>query len=611
KTRLATQAAAELGERYPGGVWWVPLAPLRDPGLVLATAGQALGAKAGLAEHIADASMLLLFDNFEQVVEAAADVAALLAACPHLDLLVTSRERLHVTGEHEYPVPPRVHEEGVGFFLARARAVQPDFEADPAVSEICRRLDELPLALELAAARVKVLSSGQILARLEQRLPLLTGGARDLPERQRTLRAAIDWSYELLPPAEQRLFARLAVFRGGCTLEAAEEVAEADLDTLQSLVDKSLLRHTDERFWMLETIREFATERLAASGEAEELGRLHAEHFLALAEQAEPHLDKNPEEWLDRLEAEHDNFRAALDRPEASGDSQLALRLAGALAAFWEACHLTEGSHRLENLLAGDERPTAARAKALDAAALMARQSGNSATARLRAEQALALHRELGDARGTANSGVMLGLAAADEGDFSRARQLFDDSATLFREAGDEDNALFATRLLAWMYEELGDGERARAMYGDNLSRARALGNRQLEGQTLGALASLALEQGRTRDAVSMMKDVLRIDRDRGVHLQTALDLCRFARALALAGGAGADAARLLSSAEAIRDEIGAGVPRFLGRVNEEALTAIRAQLDDAAFAEAWEEGQALAADDAIALALGELERDA
>ncbi len=200
KTRLALQAAAELGARYPHGVWWVPLAPLRDPELVLETAGQALGAKDGLAEHIADRSLLLLFDNFEQVVEAAADVAGLLAACPNLDLLVTSREPLHVTGEQEYPVPPLVHEEGVGLFLARARAVEPGFQADDAVSEICRRLDDLPLALELAAARVKALSPAQILERLEQRLPLLTGGASDLPERQRTLRATIEWSYDLLTP---------------------------------------------------------------------------------------------------------------------------------------------------------------------------------------------------------------------------------------------------------------------------------------------------------------------------------------------------------------------------------------------------------------------------
>src|SRR5439155_25477948 len=215
KTRLAAQAAAVLSERYPSGTWWLPLAPLREPELVLATAAQVLGSKNGLAERIADKSMLLLFDNFEQVVDAAPDVAALLDDCPNLDLLVTSRERLRVTAEQEYPVPPLVHEEGIGFFATRARAVKPDYEPDAAVSEICRRLDDLPLALELAAARVKVLSSQQILDRLEARLPLLTGGARDLPERQRTLSATIEWSYELLEEDERRLFAHLAVFSGG------------------------------------------------------------------------------------------------------------------------------------------------------------------------------------------------------------------------------------------------------------------------------------------------------------------------------------------------------------------------------------------------------------
>ena len=282
-------------------------------------------------------------------------------------------------------------------------------------------------------------------------------------------------------------------------------------------------------------------------------------------------------------------------------------RLAGALAGFWETGHLTEGWQRLEDLLSRDERASAARAKALVGAALMARQSGDAATARLRAEQALLLHRELGDPWGTANSGVMLGLAVADEGDFSRARQLFDDSAALFRDVGDEDNALFATRLLAWAYEELGDLERARAMHENNLVRARALANKQLEAQTLGALASLALGEGRARDAVSIMKDVLRIDRDRGEPLQIAFDLSRFARALALAGGAEADAARLLSRAESLREEIGAGAPPYLVRTNEEALAAIRAQLDEGAFAEAWEQGRALTVDEALALALEEL----
>ena len=247
KTRLGLEAVAALAEKYPQGVWWVPLASLRDPELVLGAAAQALGARDALAAHIGDKRLLMLFDNFEQVIDAADRLAELLASCPRLELLVTSREPLHLAGEQEYPVPPLAPDEGVDFFLARARAVDPAFRADDAVAAICRRLDELPLALELAAARVKALSPTQILDRLERRLPLLTGGPRDLPERHRTLRATIDWSYDLLSNEEQQLFRRLGVFAGGCTLEAVEDVVGAHLDTLQSLVEKSLVRFSNSR----------------------------------------------------------------------------------------------------------------------------------------------------------------------------------------------------------------------------------------------------------------------------------------------------------------------------------------------------------------------------
>ncbi len=338
KTRLALQAAAELRARYPHDVWWVPLALVRDPRLVLPATGQALGVSGSdLAAYIADRSMLILFDNFEQVIDAAAEVADLLTSCPNLHLLVTSREPLHLAAEQAYAVPPLVHDDAVELFLARARAVKPDFRTDDAVSGICRRLDELPLALELAAARVTTLSPAQILERLEQRLPLLTGGARDMPERQQTLRAAIDWSYELLEPGEQRLLARLAVFHGGCTLEAAERVADADVDTLQALVDQSLLRHEEDRYSMLETIRDYAVERLEAVGDAAAARARHSEYFLALAEDLEPNVaaSRQTGEWLDRLEREHDNLQAALDGLEVSGDSDRALRLVGAVSWSW------------------------------------------------------------------------------------------------------------------------------------------------------------------------------------------------------------------------------------------------------------------------------------
>ena len=270
---------------------------------------------------------------------------------------------------------------------------------------LCRRLDNLPLAVELAAARTSVLSPAQIVERLSKRLDLLKGG-RDAEARQQTLRATIDWSHELLEEDEKRLLARLAVFAGGCTLVAAEQVAEAHLDTLQSLVEKSLLRHTNERFWTLETIREYAAERLEESSEAEELGRRHAEHFLALGEEAYPHLHGgSPGEWFERLEREHDNLRAALDWLEASAETERVLQLAGALEEFWGVKgHLAEGRRRIESALSADERPTAARARALNGAADLATASGDPATARLRAEEGLALYRTLGSNRGIANA---------------------------------------------------------------------------------------------------------------------------------------------------------------------------------------------------------------
>jgi predicted ATPase len=607
KTRLALQAAGGLADRYRQGVWWVPLAPLRDPQLVLTAAGPVVGAQDGLAEHIGDRSLLLLFDNFEHVVDAAADLAGLLASCPNLDLLVTSREPLHVMGEQEYAVPPLEHDEGVGFFLARAKAVRPEFEADEAVSAICRRLDELPLALELAAARVKALSTAQILERLEQRLPLLTGGARDLPERQRTLRATIEWSYELLTPEEQRLFARLAVFSGGCTLEAAEEVADADLDTLQSLVDKSLLRHSEERFWMLETIREYAAERLEESGEADELRRRHARRLLALAEALEPKVRKESirggREGLDRLEHEHDNLRAALDQLEESGEAEFALRLTAALADFWERRgHVTEGRRRLEGALAADKRPTATRAAALNGAAELALAAGDNAAGRRHAEEALAIHRALGDVWGASVSLQRIGCALIEEGDRAKAQQLLEESIRGLLETGDEHLALWTTRTLAWSYHNAGDLERARAVHEDNLRQARSLENERVAAAILGSLAMIAVREGRIEDAFSLLRESLPTWRDFGDRLEIAIDLGHAAHALAFAGRAG-PAARLLSCSEAFLEEIG-GAESWVVRMNEDTLAAIRTKLDEAALAEAWEQGRTLTLDKAVALAL-------
>lgn len=609
KTRLAAHAAGLASDGYADGVWWVPLAPLRDPTLVIETAAAVVGAENGLGQHISDKSMLLLFDNFEQVVEAATDLASLLGDCPNLDLLVTSREPLHIAGEQEYMVPPLVPEEGVAFFLARAKAVRPGFQLDASVSEICRRLDDLPLALELAAARVKALSTSQILERLEQRLPLLIGGPRDLPERQRTLRATIEWSYDLLSSQEQRLFSRLAVFRGGCTLGAAEEVAEADLDVLQSLVDKSLARHSNERYWLLETIRDYADEQLEAAGEGEELRQRHAGYFMQLAEDAEPYIRGTAREGegLDRLEPELDNLRAAFDRLQAAGESQLTLQLAGALWKFWNfRAHMTEGERRLGDALRADERPTAARARALVGAAGLA-LGIDRARARLRAEEALELNRALDDPAGTALSTYLLGYVCAEEGDFARALPLFEESLLAFRELRDDHYTLLASWAVAWMCEQLGDLERARAIDEESLPVARALGNVRMEAMFVDRLAESAIDEGRIQDALSMLTDTLRLYRELRAPVSTAESISHLARALAAAGNFD-HAARLVACSETLLEEVEVAVPSEMARRHQKLLPTIREKLDEATFAEAWEQGRRITVDEAVALALASLE---
>jgi predicted ATPase/class 3 adenylate cyclase len=604
KTRLGLQAAADASERYPDGVFWVPLAPLRDPELVLVTAGQALGAKDGLAEYLADKSLLLLFDNFEHVVEAASGLSELLASCPNVRLLVTSRELLRVPGEQVYPVPPLEPDDGTELFVARARAVLPSFVASDAVPELCGRLENLPLALELAAARVRVLSPEQLVERLSQRLDLLKGG-RGVDPRQQTLRATIEWSHELLNEDEQSLFARLAVFAGGCTLASAEAICDADLDTLGSLVDKSLVRVREGgRFWMLETIREYAAERLEESGEAELLQRRHAQHFLALGEEAEPNTRVYSGEWIGRLEQEHDNLRAALDHLAASGENELVLQLAGALSDFWHyGGHVAEGRHRLERALQGQERPTAARARALSGAAVTAYGSGDVPAARSIAERALKLHRRLGDPRGAAQDLNVLCLASIEEGNLEQAQHSAEESLALFRQAGDEHNTVAATRTLAFTYHSRGDLERARTLHESNLRQARALGFKETEAQTLGSLAMIAFEQGRLEDALALGKQNLLACRDLGSLHGIAQSLCRSASTFAVLAGKAETAARLLSCFEALREKIGVS-EAWVMRMNEQTRTAIRTRLDESAFAEAWEQGRALTIAEAVALAL-------
>jgi len=597
KTRLGIEAAAAVVPEFKAGVFWVGLAPLRDAALVTDTIAQTLGTKDVLAKHIGERELLLLLDNLEQVVESAPELATLVETCPNLKLLVTSRELLRVKGEVEYPVLPLAEPDAVELFCARART-----EPDDTVRELCGALDNLPLALELAAARAGVLSPKQILERLSKRLDLFKGG-RDADPRQQTLRATIAWSHELLSYEEQQLFARLAVFSGGCTLEAAEEVVEAKLDTLQSLVDKSLVRHTAERFWMLETIREYAAEQLEDSGEVNERRRRHAEWFLALAEDAYPHLRGSPTEWLNRLEREHDNLRAALDRLEVSGETQLALQLAGALYRFWYLRgHFAEGRPRLERLLDVDANRTAARARALNGAAVMAGSMGDPVMDRLRSEEALALHREIGDAWGIAYSVFSLGMAATEEADWTSARPYFEESLARFRELGEEHYALVAADGVAWTSRELGDLERSRAGHEDVLRQARAQHDWAIAASELDQLARFARDEGRIDDSLSMLAESLRIKRDLEMPGLIVENLSRLAETLAVAGRA-ETAAQLLAAAEALREEIG-GSHSWVIEANEKTLTQLRTQLNDATLAEAREHGRRLTIDEAVAFAL-------
>ena len=513
KTRLALQAAGLCSYSYPDGVYWVPLGALRDPELVLEAAAGALGAADSLVSYIGSKRLLLLFDNFEQVVEAASGLAELLASCHSLTLLVTSREPLHLTAEQVYPVPPFAHQEGVGFFLARARAVEPDFLPEEAVSEICRRLDDLPLALELAAVRVNALTAGQILERLEERLPLLTGGARDLPERHRTLRATIAWSYELLTETEQRLFRRLSVFAGGCTLAAAEEVAGADLDTLQSLVEKSLLRRTDERFWMLETIREYASDQLRESAEMDELQLRHAEAFLALAESANLSVEgigEPPRYELVIPEAE--NLRAAIDWAVAEVEFELAASIAVALEQYWVSSSPHEGVRRLDELVERD-LPAPLRARALRVRGGTSYIVGDFEEGTRWHELSLAEFRRLGDEAGIAHVLFRLAVEANRAGDSDRARALCGESMSLHPTTWGQAEVL---DLLGTIAFHEGRGDEALDLLEESARLAGEAGSVWAQAHSLLGYADCALRLGRCAAAAPAVRESLAISRPIG-----------------------------------------------------------------------------------------------
>jgi predicted ATPase/class 3 adenylate cyclase/DNA-binding CsgD family transcriptional regulator len=523
KTRLGLQVAAEASDKFTDGTWFVSLAPLSDPELVIPTIAETLAvpevADRSQLEHLKawlrERQILLLLDNFEHVVSAAMQVADLLGACPQLKMLVTSREVLHVRAEHAFPVPALVlpdpehlpdsvtlwQYEAVALFIERAQAVKPDFQVTntnaPAVAEICARLEGLPLAIELAAARTRMLPPQALLKRLGQRLQLLTSSLRDAPARQHTLRKTIQWSYDLLLPEEQQLFRRLSVFAGGCELSAVEAIchalgvqAAAVLDEVTSLVDKNLLRQTAEeeeepRFTMLETIREFGLEALAASREMEATRQAHTLYYLALAEEAAPELTgPRSAVWLQRLEREHDNLRAALawslEPAQTEFNPEMALRFGATLKEFWEVRgHNSEGRAFLEQaLVLCKGASTSARASALGVAAIFAYWLSDFHRQEELYQESLGLYRELGDTRGIASS--LRGLAVAAQGtNIAPAIVLREESVTLMRELGDKEALAWSLQNLADYLGIHGEYERAQALFEESLALFRDLGNKR------------------------------------------------------------------------------------------------------------------------------------
>ncbi len=660
KSRLGVQIAADLLQDFADGVCFVALAPLAGPSLVPSTVARALGVREvggqplveQLEEHVRDAHLLLVLDNFEHLLAAAPLVSALVAAGPRLKVLVTSRSVLRLSGEHTFPVPPltvpdprRLAATGddlvptlagydsVRLFTARAAAARPDFaltiENAWAVAQICHRLDGLPLAIELAAARVKVLSPPALLARLEHPLPLLTGGPRDLPARQQTLRSTIAWSHDLLAAPDQCLCRRLAVFAGGCTLAAAEAVCNVGgelggdvLDGLASLVDNSLLRQAtpadgEPRFVMLATVREYALERLEASGEAQTIRRRHAHLLLRLAEEAEPHLKGAARgRWVARLETEYDNLRTALSWLLTAGEAETSVRLAAALVPFWsERGHLSEGRDWLQRTLAagGPGLPASLRAKALSGAGMLAMLQSDAPAARALLEESLTLWRASGDAQGAADALGMLAHAVHFEGDIPAMVALAGQSLAVYRELDDRRGVAGALGQLGhalWHQQEFPS---ARALLAEALALLRGLDEGQATWNpftsithVLWSLGNVARDQGDYAAARSLYGEGLAAAQEQGGAFHVAVLLDSFA-SLAAAEGQAARAARLLGAAEAVRtasDVALAPVYRrdFYGAIIE----TVRAALDEETLKVAWAAGRAMSLQEAGRYALGD-----
>jgi len=641
KTRLALAVANTLNDAFPDGILVVQLAPLNDAALVVPAIagvlriteqpGQSLLGQINTA--ISDRRLLLVLDNVEHVIAAAPAIGDILASCPNLTVLATSRTPLRLYNEREYPVRPLALPDpaslssgadllsfgATALFIERAARVNAEISATNSnaatITEICRRLDGLPLAIELAAARTKMLSPQAIIDRLERRLPLLSGGARDLPARQQTMRAAIAWSYDLLTPDEQHLFRALAVFLGGWTLAAAETVCgQADIfDRLAALVDHSLVRQIQQpegalRFVMLETIREYALEKLQEHGEIEHSREQHAHCFLAMSEDAGNHLmGAGDKVLLRQLEDDYGNLRLALDW-SLEHDVEAGIRAGAALWQFWLVhAHFDSGRRFLEAALAADAAISdAVRARGLDTVASLASWQGDFARAIELFETSLAIFRSMGDEWNIANTLRGLGRAAMAQGDFARADQTGEESVAIFRTLADTRGLQGAIGNLGWNALGTGNLERGRALLEESLALARSLQNTAGIVNYTAGLAFVALDRGDLERATALFTETIALCQEVDDTRFIALCFEGFGR-IAACQAELERAARLFGAAEALRTAIGMSVvEEFLRPQLERDVASVQSRLDAGAYQAAWDAGQAMPVTDALDTARSE-----
>jgi predicted ATPase len=608
KTRFALQVAAELLEDFADGVFFVPLASVHDPELVTSTVTQAVGIRD--LDELRDSRALLLIDNLEHLLAAAGELSSLLAAAPGMKLLVTSRAPLRISGENEFALDTLPQDEAVELFLQSARAVKRDVVFDDAISEICRRLDGLPLALELAASRVKILDPPLLLERLARRLPVLTGGTRDAPERQQTLRATIEWSYGLLEPGVQAIFGRLSAFAGSFSLEAAERVAQARLDDIAALVDWSLLKPIGEgRFLMLETIREYAGELLDESDEGDVVRDRHLSFFLALAEEAEPKLT-GPEqrEWFERLALERSNVHEALGYACDTGDAERAFMLSGANWRFWwTRGPVGEAEHWYRRVFAltGDVSPLA-RARGVFGAAHVAELRGDNQLARIQFEEAANLFRDLGETRLLILALTHLSLANHQLGDEERGEALNSEALELARASGDVRGASVVTNNMAVYLLRKGDEEGAVELTKEGVAGARAASDAYGVAVGLMNLAMLTLRRGDIEAAAGALHESLQNSFSLG-DANTIVQTIPGAAAVALARGNADASARLCAADEALSKAHGFELGPEESQLLAETAHGVRAALGDD-IDRAWAAGAELDLSAAVELALHALD---